>query len=148
MPDRKRVLLPSKRRLFCIKYVLSSSCLLSYHNKGGRLIRAPLCSELHLLERFPLISIWSVSPNLTRRCIIEARCRLCGALGGEVLVCPEGTWKNSYGGQGPPKIAGVWVERKCGCCYIFFLGESGNVLFLSSMFCRGDVVFFSFFKAE
>lgn len=95
MTDRKRVLLPSKRRLFCTKYILSSSCLLSYYNKGGFffffLIRAPLCSELHSLERFSLISVRSVSTNPTRRCMMEARCRLCGDLGGEVLVCSEGT---------------------------------------------------------
>lgn len=145
-----RVLLPSKRKLFCIKNTLPAACLLS-NNKGLSLslslaracmcffffflIRGPLTRELHLLQRNTLISIWSVSKNPTRRSMIEARWRPCGGVSRAPPFLPQGAaraLKNSPTGRDLEQIAGGrvgGVESKCAAATLSFWKVQGMSYF-------------------
>lgn len=68
-----------------------------------------------MLERFIFLSVWSISRNLTRRCIIEARQRLYGAFGVLVLKRGAGVARGNVEGQpwgkGLEQIAGVGRKK-------------------------------------
>lgn len=97
-----------------------------------------------MLGRLIFLSVWSISRNLTRRCITEARQRLCGAFGWRGAGVARGGVEEQPWGKGLEQIAGVG-RNKVGILLHVFLEDSRNALFVSNIFLMGGVGFFSFF---